>query len=290
MRPESAHHAVARIERAVARLSAALQAGDPPPALAELAAEASWSPFHFHRLFRALTGEPVGALATRLRLRRALDLLECPDHPVTEVALAVGYASPQALARVVRQQLGTTPAALRRDAALRAQAAERLAPPAVTRGTVPVAVEVVSLAPFRAAAIRATGDPEALAAVYGRLFDWAAEAGVLDAVTGIWGIDHDDRRDTPPDAAASTCLLAVDGAWMPAADMHGFVFDGGRCARLRHTGPYDGLDAAADALYRWLADSGLEPAATPLLMHYLDDPEQTPAERLRTDLVLPLAG
>ena len=48
---------------------------DEPLSLQELAQVAAFSPFHFHRIFKALTGETLGAFVWRLRLERAANLL-----------------------------------------------------------------------------------------------------------------------------------------------------------------------------------------------------------------------
>ncbi|RDI99709.1 hypothetical protein DVT68_02375 [Dyella solisilvae] len=58
-----------RIDRAVALLQAAVDAGGQLPVVPQLAAAAHLSPFHFHRIYRALTGETVGATTGRLRPR-----------------------------------------------------------------------------------------------------------------------------------------------------------------------------------------------------------------------------
>jgi len=86
-----------------------------PVGIAELAAIAGLSPYHFARSFRTATGEPPHRALVRLRLERARSLLERTDRPVGEVAAAVGYETPQALARAFRRELGTTPGAYRRD-------------------------------------------------------------------------------------------------------------------------------------------------------------------------------
>ena len=54
------------IERALAHLQQRVQARAPLPDLAELAAVAHQSPFHFHRVYRAMTGETVDELLRNL--------------------------------------------------------------------------------------------------------------------------------------------------------------------------------------------------------------------------------
>jgi AraC family transcriptional regulator len=80
-----------------------------PPQLRELAAAAAVSPYHFHRIWRVLTGETVAETTLRLRLESAEELLRQDRATVTETALAVGFATPQSLARAFRRRLGMSP-------------------------------------------------------------------------------------------------------------------------------------------------------------------------------------
>ena len=51
-------------------------------ALEQLARLAHFSPYHFHRVFRAMVGETVGEHVRRLRLERAALRLSSTDRPV----------------------------------------------------------------------------------------------------------------------------------------------------------------------------------------------------------------
>ncbi|WP_285712945.1 helix-turn-helix domain-containing protein [Erythrobacter oryzae] len=82
--------------------------------LGELAAIARLSPFHFSRAFARTMGMPPYRYQQQLRIARAAELLAASDMRIIEVALAVGYETPQALARVFVQQHGMTPSEWRR--------------------------------------------------------------------------------------------------------------------------------------------------------------------------------
>jgi AraC family transcriptional regulator len=88
-------------------------------ALDELAAIAKLSPFHFARAFAKTLGMPPYRYQQKLRMERACDLLARSDLRIIDIALAVGYESPQALARVFMRTYGVAPSQWRRRNALR---------------------------------------------------------------------------------------------------------------------------------------------------------------------------
>jgi len=84
-----------------------------PLSVADLAARASVSPFHFSRLFRLATGQSPHQYVLQRRLAGARELLVGTDVPIGHVAARCGFADQSHLTRHTRRQLGTTPAALR---------------------------------------------------------------------------------------------------------------------------------------------------------------------------------
>lgn len=61
----------------------------------------------------------------------------------------------------------------------------------------------------------------------------------------------------------------------------------GRYAACLHSGPYQELGKAYDALTNWVAEQGLEPTGV-AYEYYLNDPEVTAPEALQTRIVFPL--
>jgi AraC family transcriptional regulator len=86
--------------------------------LATLARVAYVSEWHFHRVFRALTGETPGDWVRRRRLEvAAMRLLTARRDPVLKIALEVGFRSPEVFTRAFVAYFGATPSAWRRGAA-----------------------------------------------------------------------------------------------------------------------------------------------------------------------------
>jgi AraC family transcriptional regulator len=87
-----------------------------PIPLAELAAAVSLSVSQFSRRFKASTGEAPHRFLMRLRLEQASRLLRASTVPIAEIAVRCGFSHQEHLTRVLRAQLATTPAAMRRGA------------------------------------------------------------------------------------------------------------------------------------------------------------------------------
>jgi len=290
MKSDTRNAYVRRIDAVLARLQSAIVAGDELPGLTELAAVAHLSPFHFHRVWRALTGETVGGTVARLRLSRALQLLGDSDAAVADVALAVGYDTPQALARAFRDRFDASPVELRADADRRAALLAGLESPARDAGDlVALQVEVVSVAPFEVVALRNRGAFANLDQAYGALFEWAAGAGVVEAIIGLHGIPHGDHRDVSPEDLEFDCAIRLSVPADPEAPLCPLPVEGGTHARARHVGSYDRLEDVVDQLLGdWLPGSGHALRDAPIRFEFLDDPEAVPEALLRADILVPL--
>jgi AraC-like DNA-binding protein len=82
--------------------------------VADLAATACCSAFHFIRAFKRAFGATPGRFLRRCRLERARELLTATPMPVTEVCDAVGYGSLGTFSREFRRETGESPSAYRR--------------------------------------------------------------------------------------------------------------------------------------------------------------------------------
>src|ERR1700733_4753085 len=82
--------------------------------LEELAAVAFFSPFHFHRIFVAVTGETVNNFTARMRNEKAARLLKFFATRIAAIATACGFSSASTLSRSFRQYFELSPSAYRK--------------------------------------------------------------------------------------------------------------------------------------------------------------------------------
>ena len=85
-----------------------------PLDLAQLAAVAGISKYHFQRLFRATYGLSPAAYLTERRIERAQDLLRATNLTVTEVCHAVGFSSLGSFSSRFRELVGEAPSEFQR--------------------------------------------------------------------------------------------------------------------------------------------------------------------------------
>lgn len=74
----------------------------------------SFSPFHFHRIFKAFTGETINSFIKRIRIEKAGNLLaNNHNYSITQVAFKLGFSSSQAFSREFRAYFKKTPSNFR---------------------------------------------------------------------------------------------------------------------------------------------------------------------------------
>jgi AraC-like DNA-binding protein len=105
--------ATVRARRALADAVREVLVHDPDQSLSDLARSFAVSPHHVSRVFRSLTGQTISRHRMRLRARSALERLANGDHDLARLAADTGFADQSHLCRVLRQETGHTPSALR---------------------------------------------------------------------------------------------------------------------------------------------------------------------------------
>jgi AraC family transcriptional regulator len=248
-----------------------------------LARVACFSPYHFHRIYRALLGETVSDTVRRLRLHRAaIDLLD-RELPIQRTACRAGYASQAAFTRAFHAEYGRPPA--------RYRGARQTARLDQEESATMYQVETINLSKLRVAAIEHRGDYQLASKVFERLMTVAATTGLLTSDTRSIGVFYDDPASVQEAELRAVACITVPDDWVPSGELTEVHIEGGRYARIVHTGPYAELKTAYDWLYQtWLPNSAEEPRDLPCIEEYLNNPRQVPAKDLETAVMVPLVG
>jgi len=97
----------------IAEACRTIEHADESPTLAHLAAAAGVSQFHFHRLFKAVTGVTPKAYAAAHRAQRVRKQLGTPETSVTQAIYGAGFNSSSRFYAASNEMLGMTPTAFR---------------------------------------------------------------------------------------------------------------------------------------------------------------------------------
>lgn len=286
-----------RVERVLRHIVERL---DEIPAPDEYAAIASFSRFHFHRIFRGVTGESIADLTRRLKLERAAVHLREDGVSVTRAAMAAGYESGEAFSRAFKRCAGITPSAYRtawpppalgpRDARVRYRPADGLITLESANGGLPMDVTIESYPAMHYARISHIGPYPGVGPCFERLYAWAGERGVLGSTTKCFSLSYDDPDAVDTNALRSDACISLGNFRVESAgEVQTHVLPASRYAVHRHVGSYDGISAAYRRMFgRWLPASGERVAERPCMEIYESDVATTPTSRLETLLCIPL--
>jgi AraC family transcriptional regulator len=270
-----------RLGRVAAYIAAHL---DEPLDLDRLAAVACLSPYHFHRIYRAVWGETAADTLSRLRLGRAALQLLSTKVPIAEIARRAGYGSPAAFSRAFAAAYRQTPSALRARGDLTVRKSLRKPPrrePAMT-----VAIE--DRAPIRIAYLAHQGPNRQIGQKFERLYAWASPRGLTGPHAVGVAVYLDDASVTPAAELRSQAGVSVSADIEGEGEVRVRTVPGGRHAVLLLRGPYAGLDAAYAELFAWLAASGERRRDATIVEVYVNDPHTTAPADLVTEICLPV--
>lgn len=252
-------------------------------ALAEIAA---MSRFHWHRVYRGLTGETVAQAVRRIRLHLAAGALLRSDQPVAEIVRSVGYPDAASFSRAFAGHYGCAP----RDFRSR-HPAPLAAQPCFAGETMTYPVEITTLPGYRLAALPHRGNYMGIGAAFEKASGLLSARGLGAEMRGMIGIYYDNPAETPVADLNSHAGVILGPQVEIGAPFEELILPPGRHGVLHHKGPYATLEAGYKQLYGgWLPQSGEEPADRPPFEIYLNAPHDTAPEDLLTDICLPLKG
>jgi AraC family transcriptional regulator len=293
---------VARINRVMDYVSANL---DGDLSLERLAREASFSPFHFHRLFRAMTGETLNDFVRRVRLERAASMLgNNPFKSVTAIALDCGFSSSAAFARAFRDRFGCSASEYRKSGSLQSKngkvrrKAGKARRPRVdytaamkpTKSRLKMQVEVKQLPELNVAYVRHIGPYNGIPEAFKRLGRWAGPRGFMNGPQAtVLGVYHDDPEVTEQSKLRSSACVVVPEGTEVTGDIGTMKIPGGLFAVARFEIREDQFGEAWNQLVsEWFPESGYQPDDRMCYEVYRNDPQQHPEHLHVIDICEPV--
>ncbi|MEM9350191.1 MAG: AraC family transcriptional regulator [Pseudomonadota bacterium] len=252
-----------------------------------LADVAAMSRFHWHRVFRAMTGETCAQAVRRIRLQRAGFMLSNTDKGIDEIAAACGLGGRAAFTRAFTEAYGIPPARFRGQSEKRALLVMR-----PNQEFTMFDVTLDDSPAMRIAAMPHKGDYTQISRAFEQFSAIMTARNLWPHTRGMIGAYYDDPMEVAADDLRSLAGAIVDEELVLPDGLQEIRIPAGPLAKLRFKGPYGGLPQAYDYLYgRWLPEAGKEPNFDIVSFEiYANSPMDTAPDELITDICVPLAA
>ncbi len=258
--------------------------------LESLARVASFSPFHFHRVFKSIVGETLNDYIRRMRAQRAASqLISNPALSITQIAVGCGYSSPSAFAREFRQHFGVSASQFRSGGQgalvrfrreMEEQGAKFVNPlnKASIRTEMEIAFEVREMEPMHVAYVRHVGAYQEIGRAFRRLMRWAGPRRRLWAPeTRILGVYHDNPDLTPVEHLRAEACITVPEGTKTRGDIGTMTIPGGTFAVAHAEIDESQYGEVWERLMSdWMPESGYQPDERMCFEVYLNDPRKHP--------------
>lgn len=277
-----------RMERVINHINSHL---DDDLNLDDLADVAALSRFHWHRVYRGITGETIHSTVKRLRLNRASHALKHSNDSLAMIAKQAGYARVESFARAFKSQIGHTPAVFRASPDMHSRISIlKLESFAMSIQTENLSYDIKNMPSIRLAALHHKGGYNGSSA-FNKLFKQAVKQEIPMAGHQMIGLYYDDPALVPEENLRSIAGIVVDADFSAANPLEIFDTYAGRYAVFHYKGPYERTGLAYDWIFGdWMPKSGEEAADQPSVDIYLNTPDNTASEDLLTDICIPLKG
>ncbi len=250
--------------------------------LEELASVAFFSPFHFHRIFLAVTGETVNYFTNRIRLEKTARLLKFSKHPISDVAMTCGFSSPPTFSRAFKQYFGISPSSYRNNGKIENSKIrkelfslnEYLVTMSEDELKISFPVEIRNLPKRRVAYIRVLDSYRegVVLNAFEDIIKWAKKMNLFYSEK-IFGMSIDDPMVTPKEKYRyEVCITIPEKFTIDASNyMETTILPKCKYAVATVSGNFNLVATATHYLFNnWLINSSFEPDHQPGLEIFLD--------------------
>lgn len=260
----------------------------------------NFSKFHFHRIFKTVSGETLSGYIRRLRLESAASFLATElDKSVTEVAFECNFSSSQSFAKAFKSYFEMTPTEFRDQYRLGVQE-----PPVFTLDEKNLHPEInessfrlnknldvtpTEISSFKIAYIESClSDDKRIYADYEKLLYWAYEQNIGMDARGI-GVMWDNPDLTVPESCRYDLGLEITKPVELTNEIREQEIEGGLYAVHNCIVAHNDFESIyTDLFFDWLPGSGYIPEDKPSFELYLNDGYGDKLGRWIVDIYIPI--
>jgi len=274
--------------------------------LETVASIANYSPFHFHRIFKAITKETLNAYVLRKRMEKSASvLIRKQEVSISELSLQYGFNSNSAFTRAFKQFYGISPTAFRRQSPDRYSKIRKeesknsqeilvfeeylcRITDLINWTTMQTHIEVKELSTMSLAYISHIGHDH-LESTFERLLKWSGHKGLLDSPDlKMILIYHDSYKITPSDKVRMSACILLDKAVEADGAVGLKTIAKGKYITGRFEIISEEFEKAWTSMYVWLNEHGYKTTERPSFEIHHNDFRKHPERKFVVDLCVPI--
>ncbi|WP_206667119.1 AraC family transcriptional regulator [Seonamhaeicola maritimus] len=251
-----------------------------------LAEISNFSPFHFHRISRALLGEPIGAYISRTRIETAAKIIRYSDLDMESVAYSVGFETPSSLSKKFKSHFGISPSAYRKNKSYTLKTVKKMD---ITLNI--KKPKILDIEEQRCIYYRMQGAYQTLnySGAWEKLWGQVKEQKLFTKGIQHIGLPHDDPKVTNDDKIRYNACLIIHKDAKPSGDIGTKTLKGGKFAVFLYQGSYKYFEQVYNYLFNdWLLNSEYEIRDEPVRERYISHPDRVAEEKLKTEFYIPV--
>lgn len=296
--------------------------------LDELADVAGFSRYHFHRIFRAMVGEPLNQFVVRIRVEKsAAMLLNNPRKSITEIVFDCGFSGSAPFARSFKALFNMSATGWRNRGWQESKNRITESKDCKTIGKIGKAFDVSSyyvgdetnnqqiwrvkmnetskrieaeivveeMDDMHVAYIRHIGpykgDSKLFEGLFQKLFTWAGPRGLLSGPNfKAMALYHDDPEITDEEKLRTSVCISVPENTEVGGEIGKMTIPKGKYAKGRfEVGTVDEFQAAWDTMCGgWFPESGYQPGDGLCYESYLTNPKEHPEGKHVVEIFIPV--
>jgi len=216
-----------------------------------LAAEGCFSAWHFHRIFKGIVGENPQEYLSRVRLEKAVMLMN-QKYSITEIALAAGFSSSSHFSQTFKKHYNVSPKQWHSRELIKRNAGRQM--PCADFSDQRVSVKIQNYPPLSVAYIRNIGSYDfKIGFAWKRLMAWARKNDLVSGSSHRLSCSWDSPELTPDGKLRyDACIILpadIDASIRKNAPVSFRSIEGGRYAVFLFEGNLSDLTSFYDTVY-----------------------------------------
>jgi AraC family transcriptional regulator len=261
--------------------------------LERLAGVACFSPFHFHKIFKAVVGETHQKYINRIRLERAVQLMD-EGMSLTGVAMAVGFSTPSHFSDAFKKLYKISPRKYREKRKLKKHKISKVSP----TDTVYIAdndkgfgkLRLHEFSDYTVAYVRHIGDYNfRIGLAWQKLMRWAAQNKLITPDSIRISCSYDDPELTPEGKLRYDACITIPEGVKAEGPVGVRKIRGGLFVLFNFQGRTSGLSGFYDRVYsRLLTESSISLRNAPGYRVHLEGRWDQVRGKLSNELRIPV--